>query len=82
MKSPQKRQGPTPERGHPKKRHRIDLSASDQGEDDADSSGGSTIILHQTSGTSSDDGHSSRKWKHVILTIIMGMKTRQYYDSS
>ncbi len=61
VKSPQKRQGPTPERGHTKKRRCIDFSASDQGEDyDADSSGGSTVILHQTSGTS-DDGHSSHK---------------------
>lgn len=62
VKSPQKRQGPTPERGHAKKRRHIDFS-SDKGEEDydADSSGGSTIILYQTSG-SSDDGPSLRKW--------------------
>ncbi|XP_049918931.1 uncharacterized protein LOC126401633 [Epinephelus moara] len=39
MKSPQKRQGPTPERGQPKKRRHIDLSSRDNGEDyDTDSS--------------------------------------------
>jgi len=59
VKSPQKRQGPTPERGQPKKRCRIDFSSSDNGDDDADSSGGSTVILHETPGSSSDDGHHS-----------------------
>lgn len=65
MKSPQKRQGPTPVRGHSKKRHQIDFATSDkEGEDyDADSSGGSTIILHQRSGSSSDDSLTSCKWK-------------------
>ncbi|KAG7456399.1 hypothetical protein JOB18_013551 [Solea senegalensis] len=58
IKSPQKRQGPTPERGQTKKRRSIDFSTIDQEEYDADSSGGSTIILHQT-GSSSDDGHCS-----------------------
>ncbi|KAM4591916.1 uncharacterized protein PAE49_019527 [Odontesthes bonariensis] len=39
VKSPHKRQGPTPERSRTKKRRHIDFSASDQGEDyDADSS--------------------------------------------
>ena len=28
-----------------------------------------------------DDGQSSCKWKHVILAMMMGMKTRQYYGS-
>lgn len=65
VKSPQKRQGPTPVRGHSKKRQ-IDFATSDkEGEDyDADSSGGSTIILHQRSGSGSDDGLTSCKWKH------------------
>lgn len=62
VKSPQKRQGPTPERGQPKKRYHIDFSSSDNGEDyDADSSGGSTVILHETPGSSSDDGHTACK---------------------
>ncbi|KAI9536002.1 hypothetical protein NQZ68_038409, partial [Dissostichus eleginoides] len=39
VKSPQKRQGPAQERGCPKKRRCLDLSASDSGKDyDADSS--------------------------------------------
>lgn len=70
MKSPQKRQGPTPERGHSKKRSLIDFSSSDREENDADSSGASTIILHQTSGSSSDDGSRSRKLE------LCSMKTK------
>ncbi|KAK1906141.1 putative protein YiaF [Dissostichus eleginoides] len=61
VKSPQKRQGPAQERGCPKKRRCLDLSASDSGKDyDADSSdaGGSTIILDQTL-TSSDENEST-----------------------
>ncbi|XP_030579956.1 uncharacterized protein LOC115776609 [Archocentrus centrarchus] len=57
IKSPRKRQGPTPERGRSKKRRHIEFSPSDQGEDDdADSSGGSTILLPPVS---SSDGDSS-----------------------
>ena len=75
VKTPQKRQGPIPARGHPNRRHHIDFSTSDQGEDyDAESSGGSTIILHQKSGS------SSCRCEHVILAIMMGIKARQYYD--
>ncbi|XP_034054152.1 uncharacterized protein LOC117534145 isoform X2 [Gymnodraco acuticeps] len=61
VKSPQKRQGPAQERGRPKKRRCLDLSASDSGKDyDADSSdaGGSTIILDQTL-NSSDENEST-----------------------
>lgn len=59
VKSPQNRQHPTPQRSHTKKRHFIDLLTNDQGEEDnADSSGGSTIILHQTSGAIPDGGNS------------------------
>lgn len=70
VKSPQKRRGPTPERGQPKKR--IDFSSSDNGEDnDADSCGGSTVILHETSGSSSDDGHTACKLIATRLGNIM-----------
>lgn len=59
VKSSKKRQGPTPERGHLKKRHLSDFSPCDQREDyDADSSGGSTILFLQRS--SSDDGGSCK----------------------
>ncbi|CAM4568579.1 unnamed protein product [Leuciscus chuanchicus] len=69
VKSPQKRQGPTPERGQPKKR--IDFSSSDNGEDnDADSSGGSTVILHETSGSSSDDGHTALEYAIALFRAL------------
>lgn len=46
VKSPRKRQGPTPERGRLKRRRLSDFTPCDQREDvDADSSGGSTIIF-------------------------------------
>ncbi|XP_072572664.1 uncharacterized protein [Paramormyrops kingsleyae] len=46
LKSPRKRQGPTPERGRSNKRRHIEFSPSDQGEEyDGDSSGGSTVLL-------------------------------------
>ncbi|CAL8270814.1 unnamed protein product [Gadus morhua 'NCC'] len=55
VKSPQKRKGPRPERSSSTKRRHIDFSPSDQGEDyDADSSGGSTILLPPR-GSSEDD---------------------------
>lgn len=72
VKSPQKKQGPTPERGHPKKRHHTDFSARDTGEDhDAVSSGGSTIILHETSASSSDDDHGSCEWKWSVGSMLI-----------
>lgn len=56
-KSPQKRQGPQPERSHSTKRCHIDFSPSDKEEDyDADSSGEPAILLPP--GRSSD-GDSS-----------------------
>lgn len=73
VKSPQKRQGPTPERSCSTKRRHIDFSPSDQGEDyDADSSG-STILLPPQS---SSDGDSSCELKIVILPITMDMKAK------
>ncbi|XP_034529792.1 uncharacterized protein LOC117805233 [Notolabrus celidotus] len=91
VKSPQKRQGPTPERGHSKKRHRIDFSTSDkEGEEyDADSRAGSTIILHQRSGSSSDDGLSPLESKdspktqarHYITLQAMYKKSKFNQDA-
>lgn len=80
VKSPQKRQGPTSERGHFKKRQN-DFSTSDKEVEDydADSSGGSTIILSQISGGSSDDSLSSCKWKDNFV-ITMGMKVSSIHD--
>ncbi|KAL0979022.1 hypothetical protein UPYG_G00179440 [Umbra pygmaea] len=77
VKSPQKRQGPTPERGHPNKRRHIDFSKSVKGEDnDADSSDGSAVLLHQTSGSSSDDGQSSSDM-YSVTTQARHYKTLQ-----
>lgn len=57
VKSPQKRQQPRPGRSSSTKRRHIDFSPSDQGGDyDADSSGGSTILLPPES---CSDGDSS-----------------------
>ncbi|XP_077953517.1 uncharacterized protein LOC120812184 [Gasterosteus aculeatus] len=67
VKSPQNRHGPTPERGQPKKRSLIDFSSSDREENYADSSGASTIIWHQTSGSSSDDGNRSPEKDSLII---------------
>lgn len=61
VKSPRKRQGTTPERGRSNKRHHTEFSPSDQGDDyDADSSGGSTVLLPPGS---SSDGDGSCKWE-------------------
>ncbi|XP_054586439.1 uncharacterized protein [Nothobranchius furzeri] len=63
-KSPQKRQGPTPERGRLKKRRRIEFSPPDQEEDnDAESCGGSTVLALPRS--SSDSDNSSDKDSRV-----------------
>uniref|UniRef100_A0A0F8AIX2 Uncharacterized protein n=2 Tax=Larimichthys crocea TaxID=215358 RepID=A0A0F8AIX2_LARCR len=60
VKTPQKRQGPRPERSSSTKRRHTDFSPSDQREDyDADSSGGSTILLPP--GSSSEDDRSADK---------------------
>lgn len=57
VKTPQKKQGPRPERSSSTKRRHTDFSPSDQVEDyDADSSGGSTILL--LAGSSSEDDSS------------------------
>ncbi|KAL7402141.1 hypothetical protein ABVT39_010360 [Epinephelus coioides] len=79
VKSTQKRQGPTPVRGHSKKRHQIDFATSDkEGEDyDADSSGGSTIILHQRSGSSSDDSLTSLESQDSLATQARHYNTLQ-----
>ncbi|KAF1384392.1 hypothetical protein PFLUV_G00119660 [Perca fluviatilis] len=85
VKSPKMRQGPTPERGQPKKRCRIDFSSSDREDYDADLSGASTIILHQTSGSSSDDGHSSHSLimqaRHYTTLQEMFKKTKPNKDA-
>ncbi|XP_078143695.1 uncharacterized protein LOC144542119 [Centroberyx gerrardi] len=79
VKSPQKRQGPTPERGRPKKRRCIDFSTGDTGEDyDADSSGASTVLLDQSSGTSSDDNHTTSD-KDSLPAQARHYKTQEMY---
>ncbi|TKS64932.1 LINE-1 retrotransposable element ORF1 protein [Collichthys lucidus] len=74
VKTPQKRQGPRPERSSSTKRRHNDFSPSDQGEDyDADSSGGSTILLPP--GSSSEDDSSAGK--DSLITQARHYKTVQ-----
>ncbi|KAM7394883.1 hypothetical protein PAMA_006577 [Pampus argenteus] len=76
VKTPQKRQGPRPERSSSTKRRHIDFSPSDQGEDyDAGSSGGSTILLPP--GSSSEDDEVSETDKDSLATQARHYKTLQ-----
>ncbi|XP_048055127.1 uncharacterized protein LOC125273629 [Megalobrama amblycephala] len=77
VRSPLKRQGPTPERGHPKKRIQVDFSSSDREDYDADTSGGSTVILQETPGSSSDDGHTASSDMDSLTTQARHYKTLQ-----
>ncbi|KAM7366746.1 hypothetical protein PAMP_014696 [Pampus punctatissimus] len=73
VKSPQKRQQPRPGRSSSTKIRHIDFSPSDQGEDyDADSSGGSTILLPPEScseGDSSVDKDSLATQARLYKTL-------------
>ncbi|TKS65151.1 hypothetical protein D9C73_028325 [Collichthys lucidus] len=74
VKTPQKKQGPRPERSSSTKRRHTDFSPSDQVEDyDADSSGGSTILL--LAGSSSEDDSSAGK--DSLITQARHYKTVQ-----
>lgn len=68
VRSPLKRRTHTREGPSKKKKIQVDFSSSDKEDYDADTSGGSTVILQETPGSSSDDGHTA-SCKLILISL-------------